>query len=1102
MNMDDFSEEELDRIIGGEAPESVMASRKREKPTERGEGLGQVERAQLKRMAETGDESYGEGTMGAVRSIGEMVVPFVHGNMVRVNANRAKARQGFIDGSTYNDGYRKFGGDTSVDERFAGDEPKGTSFWADLTQGVSDQAEALPVVGGLLRKGREAFNGATESSFFEHLVNEARQTGLSYDDIDEAIRQSKGDPRKFQNVFGRMVFEDERHADEVKKSAKRKLAANPEDWVDKIVQGFIDNAGYTGGFFAGGVLAKGVKAGVKGEKLLKFAAQNAIPAASSAATRKAELESDEYTFDENGNRVLVSKGDENALGKAVRGGIAEAAVETGTDAVVDWLLGRVPGANALGKAVMRNLRKTEVGKAVANGLKTYRTYAGVTGLNGAPVEVLEEDVQGFIDNVMGWDRKDSEYEGASKEWTKFRNETLTAEGQLDTFLGLLGTMAVQGGAALHKAQYQLANDKRDTRTALKTALPGMEDAIDGYSGDQLRFLKHLLTKTEAVDGVRDGSGRNARQTRYALNGDNIAKLFDQISSRYGERAREGMQQVVDDLMANDNTPQWVKGIDERADAQFTIPQNGDGQVLWNVGEDGKKFMTDPRTGISVTEKFSDGDNVMYEISDGKGHFAGADSVQSAFDAANAMAKYRATLEAQRDAKAQILEGMKKGIGRGLNVVAADDMDSLLFEHPELKEDSGFNPLNESVVLKDGTVVMVLDNIDTPMKMEQKLLHEAGVHMGLRLTHPKDKLDFIRQIAPKDANKMVKAVAEAYGTTADKVLKDPRLLEEVVAHTVERSMRSQGFRQKAVALARNAVRKAGIDVDYSDAEMAGIVESMVAATNEGDGSFTRWRGLTPDDREEAARLQSELDAEDPEAERRANAALGEAVQKGADEERSAGRKEDFNAAVDEELENEEIAANMDEGEFAHPQRTAPDPVSRKEAARNRERERRAKRIARANAAIGREARPNVPDPELEAEDAKKKVRITVGTDTSGENADYNGHTVNVRPYASGGKEKGRIITLPDGSQLFAQGAKSTSDALKQMGATLERRLPRKTPKITKSERKPSRNGTSVNWGAPDFVDWVRKTKKRNPRYEDIEEYENFRGFVHKCGCVGG
>lgn len=900
IDFSSYSMEELERIARGEPVEMRPKGDGATTPAANGgagagEGLDTIERAQLKRQAETGDEQYGDGALGAIRSVGEMVAPFAHGNMTRAKANWAKARQKFIDGSVYNGGLERFGGNASVDERFANpDDPSvAANFLADATQGISDQAEALPLIGGAIGWAREKFQGATEDSLMEHLVNQARQTGLGYEDIDDSIRKSKGNPALFFNDFAQKVWDTEQHEQKVRNDARKKLGENPEDWQDKIIQGVIDNAGYTGEFMVGGALAKGAKLG----RIGRFALQNAVPAVSSAATRKAELEKDEYAFDENGNRVLVSKGDDNALVKAAKGGIAEAAVETGTDAVIDYLLSRIPGASAAGKAIAKSIRKTDAGKAILNGLETYRKYASVTGVNGAPVEVLEEDIQGFIDNVMGWDKKDSEYEGASKEWQKFKNETLTAEGQLDTFLSLLGTMAIQGGSAMAKAQYQLANDRRDARSSLKAALPHMADRIDGYDTKTLNFLRDLITHTEEVKGVTNGKGRNVR--KFSLTPDGISDLLNGISEKYGERTKERMEQVVNDVLSNDNTAAWLAATDGESDAQFTIPQNGDGQVLWDVGEDGRRSMTDVRSGITITEEIAPTAELpgLYQITDGKGHFAGADTVDGAMEAANALAKYRATLDNSRDAKYQMLDQMRQSIGRGLKLAAADDMDAVLEQYPDIADSDGFNPLNEAVTLDDGTVVLIMDNINSPMQMEQKLLHEAGIHMGLRLTHPKDKVGFMRKIAPKEVNAMVKAVARAYGVTPEQVLKDDRLLEEVVAHTNERTLRSQGAMQKAVSLVREGLRKAGMDLDYSDAELAGIVQEMVERTNDGDGILVRWRGITQEDRNLAAEIQAEMYAEDGAS--ADNQAVGEAVQAEADSARANQRKEDFAAALEQD-----------------------------------------------------------------------------------------------------------------------------------------------------------------------------------------------------------
>ena len=198
------------------------------------------------------------------------------------------------------------------------------------------------------------------------------------------------------------------------------------------------------------------KGATVGTKVATVAAQSAAPLASSAARRYANLRTNDYSFDENGNLYVSAEADSvgDAIVKSAVGAVAEVTIEK----VGGEFLGKVFGAT-VGKAA-----SSKVGQAVAN----YGVVRGVgkvvnfaktplkaLGWNGLPGEMGEEFLQGATDAFLGLDTTESRKEGttAAGRFKKFAGDFFKGENLVELAESMLLMQAVGGGSAYLQQRY-------------------------------------------------------------------------------------------------------------------------------------------------------------------------------------------------------------------------------------------------------------------------------------------------------------------------------------------------------------------------------------------------------------------------------------------------------------------------------------------------------------------------------------------------------------------------------------------------------------------------------------------------------------------------
>lgn len=837
--------------MSDEELENLAAMAPAEYEGRRREDYGIADRLKDQWAAETGRD-YSDG-WNFLAGVANKVAPLAGGVAKRRAIGEDKAGKIFVDDDLWSAFKKEFG--TDADESMRGHKEReigaGEIFMDEAAHNLASVATDLPLVGtgvkALRDKVRKWWNGGSAA---KQLVDIAQDAGIDSEAVERAVTYSQGDPEKMREYFQQEFLLKKGYEADLAGQSQANMRANPEGAWSKVLTGLVNNVGYTAEYALGGA------AGGAGKII--------IPALLSAATRYQELTNDEYARAVDGRLIKMSGADGEGLaaGKAVAGGLAEAAVETLTDTAVEAILARVPFAGAIGKAVKKGLTKSAAGRALVDVADYFNALGQVTGVNGIGTELLEEDIQSFVDDVLGLGKKRDEWSGVQKEWDDYRNTVLTAEGQLDTFYGLLGTMALQGGAALAKHQYEIANKGRLDDDTLRT-MGVSDETIKRMTKRDKAFWYGLLT-AKRVEGVKigeegdehevgfvgkDGEFTPKKQVKYgfALTAEGIENLLKNTEAKLGQATANLYGKVADEIVRADNSGKWGGKAYEDTMSEFEPPKNEDGSLQWFDAPWDKtgtmaKTLADEKSGITIRLAMpagAEGEGV-YFVEDANGNACVATSEMGAIAAADQLSRYGQTLRQQRGAKAQYIQNRHNEIAPGTNATIYNTMADLMAAHPELAGQDGFRPDNQSVQFGDGSVAYVLDNIGSVQEANAKIIHEAVVHSGLTKLVGRDsqaRFDFLHNIDPKLMDDMLGTFAKQAGVSKDELLTDPRYetaLEEAFAHTFEGALRSPTRAQLFIGKVRNGLRRLGVELPQNESDVVAMLRDLGLGVKQGQG----------------------------------------------------------------------------------------------------------------------------------------------------------------------------------------------------------------------------------------------------------------------------
>lgn len=783
-----------------------------QKPTANKDDYGILDRQRDTVIAETGED------IGKGEALARNLIPFVGDEGKSSRSAELIQLQKLYDGSAMKD---------ITDRRekgLRGDDAAGERKNRNMVFDAVNQSSFMGNSGfgtayAQVQHARAQEKKTPEETYFDQLDNVAKNAGID-PETRKKLRESSTTVDEFaEKLRGAAEGELKAYATR-RKEAQARLQENEPGAMATIVNGLITNTGYQGKYLVGG-LSGGLSL--------------AVVAAQSAEQRALALQTKDYDVDEEGNLVVIHNDDSagKAAVKGIAGGVAEVAVEQFLEKALG--LGKhIPGIGKyLGKAsnavsglfgkaagaAGAKLSKNAAGKWLVGAAQNFGKYQQYTGVNGLPMEMLEEHVQDFADDVLGFNvkgRDQGTLGSDAKDW--WHNKFWNAEHNKDLFLGLIGTMAVQGVYAGAKAHHKLKKWRQNPAGFLKTVLD--EKTVDklsdaevahmyklvsspGFTKDKVdRFLGHVQGRTEMANALMELREANM-------------PFFDTDKN------------AVDDAVKSGS----VK-------SQFTPPTTdvtGGKKLDWQPFEwkDGTKTMRifDQNTGIAI-DKIGTGNKFCVTNRDGlrivvDGETDG-DASARALSVADKMSIHNQLLDAKRPAKEKYI---KKRIaetaqnGKFLLVKNAADLDK---QFPELKKSPEYSPDNPALKLGDGRIVLVTDNLKSAQEVNRMILHEAAIHSGLdKKFTTEQKRKFLKSIndpAIERYKANIDAQREARGLAPVDWDSDVGV-EESFAHVWDRRRANPLLTQKINHFIREVGRSMHLPVSYNADDLEVIVEDM-------------------------------------------------------------------------------------------------------------------------------------------------------------------------------------------------------------------------------------------------------------------------------------
>ena len=813
-------------LSGGETPRAQAQD----------DDYGVMERQRDSIIAETGED------MGAGEALARNLIPFVGDEAKTERYNQLQNLQSLYDNTALKDiQSRREKGERGDDK--AGSRKKRDTMMDAINNssfmGTSGFGAALQQV----QHARAQEKKTDEETYLDQLESVAKNAGLDKKAV-KGLRDSSATVEEFaEKLRGAAEGELKAHATR-RKEAQARLEANKPGALAEAVNGLITNTGYTGKYIIASAAPVLGLAGI---------------AAQSAEQRATELQTKDYDVDDDGSLVVLHTDD--TPGVAAVKGIAYGVTNVAVEQFFEKGLGlaykgikRIPGvgkvvgavgdtlaksASKITGAIGAKFAKSAFGKSAAGkwliaAAENFGKYQRYTGVNNLGWEMTEEHVQNFADTVLGFDKKSREYTtlgNEARDW--WHNQFLNYETNREIFMGLVGTMALQGAYAGTKAHHDIQKWRNNKGGFLKTVLD--DKTVDALSDTEIEHLYNFVN--------------SKRFTK-----ENVDRLLARVNDRVEyANAILGLKEA--------NTPFFDtnKGAIDEAVASGAIkskfvpptvevnPDAGLGRTIdwrpytWKDGTRTQRVF-DPETGIAI-DKLG-GNRLCVTNRDGArivvdGETAG-DSFARALSVADKMSISNQLLDAKRPAKEAYIKKRIAETAQGDNFILVKNGAEFEKRFPELAADNDYNPNNPAVTLRNGKVVLVTDNIRDAQEVNRMILHEAAIHSGLKkaLT-PAQKRKFLHSISDPalDAYKRrVDERREARGLPKVDWDSD-EYAEEAFAHVWDSRRTSPMLSQKVDHFVRETGRKLHLPVSYNENDLEVMVDTLQRDANKPGGSVT-------------------------------------------------------------------------------------------------------------------------------------------------------------------------------------------------------------------------------------------------------------------------
>lgn len=642
-------------------------------------------------------------------------------------------------------------------------------------------------------------HGDSVSDFDRSLDVMAAKAGIDEEGMRLAEKLSAGDPQKKLEIlqsFAKNIISEKA---ENKQDASARLNSTRQGALGKIGSGFIDNTGYSLEYAVGGaVRLPGVIAGV-----------------SSAAERFSNLTTPDWEVDrETGETRKIDNADSaaGAAGKAALGAGFEVGIEIGTDAILgmfgkagSWAVGKAVGktgkavrassrraVNEATRSTVRQLSKSKAGRTILTAGKAYNELAEITAIHGMPTEMVEEWLQDPVDNITGLSSKSADYNFDSelKEWG---DRFFSKEYHTDLFLGMLGTVAFQGGLASAKTYQAESKQGRSDDGFLRTWGLG-EDTIKSLDSKDKQYLRRVFS--------------NPKMTQ---------EKAERMLRSFGSKVNNAVSEIVSQEGYDFDAQQ--AGIESNFKLPEAPPAAGETYV-------------DPQSGIGLLD-YGDG-RVRVFNRDGKdsGVFT---SVPEAVAEAGQLSRRNQAMDMRREQKETFIRSTAQRLAGDMDVELHNTTADLLAAYPEIEGDADYADGSPGISYGD-RIHIVLDNIQTPHDVISTIMHEAGVHSGLRrvMNDSKTREAFLGNLNGEEVEGF-KDFMQTLGYTPGSAA------EEALAYMYERRLANPSGYQKAVKWIHDTLRAINPAYSFTESDIEVIMADAQKSVR-GDGGAV----LSPED----------------------------------------------------------------------------------------------------------------------------------------------------------------------------------------------------------------------------------------------------------------
>lgn len=697
--------------------------------------------------------------------------------------------------------------------------------------------EAAPVFSGDTRARLKAHDaevkkrmeGSAEDAYFAQLRDFAiKEAELKEAEVDKLRKESKT-VDEFADKLSVAATDALTRFATAKKNAAKRLEKADLPWYKEAASGFMSNAGYTGQFIA----ASG----------LPYAGLGVL-AAAGASQRFGELTTKEYDVDDDGRLVVLHNEDNGGAGtvaKAVAGGAAEVVVEQYLEKGLGLLFNgvrRIPGvgtaisksgdaiAGAVGKvtgAIGAKMSRNAAGKWVVGAAKGFGKYSKITGVQGMPTEMLEEHVQSFADDVLGFDKKSRDQKGFGAEASDWwKNKFWNKKSNREIFLGLIGTMAVQGTYAGVKAHHDIAKWRQNPAGYLKTMID--EKTVDSLSDDE---VAHLFKFVSSPRFTKENVERFLGHVKDRVEMSNALLQLKEANAPFFETDGGALDEAISSGAIKSQYVPPTRSVME-----------GARQLDWQpyTMKDGRRTMRlyDPNTGIAIDAIGGDKNNVVVTNRDGQRFDVG--SMENAMNVADRLSISNQLLDAKRPMKDAYVRKRIQEVFPGGDFVILKNAAEMNKMFPDISKDRDYDPTNPAFT-KDGKVYLVLDNMRNAYEVNRMILHEAAIHTGLNKKFTTDeKRDFLRNISDPETVKLMRKLGAIRGKESIDDLSDADV-EEAFAHIWDRRRANPLFTQKVTHALREMGRSVGLPIDYNTDDLEVMVDTLQREGRRGSGSVS-------------------------------------------------------------------------------------------------------------------------------------------------------------------------------------------------------------------------------------------------------------------------